>query len=87
MKTDALGQDLVNAAKMVSWLTQPSLPVALGTSTSQTPDLPMPYLVLLATPFFAIVENVVTGVVLREQKGFLDLPLLSHQQEEHQQEY
>lgn len=46
----------------------------------------MSHLVLLATPLFAIVEDVVTGVIFGEQKGLLDLPLLSHQQEENQQE-
>lgn len=60
--------------------------MALGASTFQPPDLPMSYLVLLATPLFAIVEDVVTGVIFWEQKGLLDLPLLSHQQEENQQE-
>lgn len=46
----------------------------------------MPYLVLLTTPLFAVVEDVVTGVIFWEEKGLLDLSLLSHQEQEHQQE-
>lgn len=42
------------------------------------------HLVLLATPFFAIVEDIVAGVILRQQEGFLDLPLPSHQQKQYQ---
>lgn len=86
MKNDASGQGLVNGANTVSWLTQPPLPVALGAPISHPPDLPKPHLVLLATSLFTIVEDVVTGVIFWKQKGLLDLPLFSHQQEEHQQE-
>ena len=78
-KTDTSGQGLGDTANMVSWLTQPSLPGAMGAPP------PMPYLVLLATPLFAVVEDVVTGVIFWEEKGLLDLPFLSHQEQEHQQ--
>ena len=44
------------------------------------------YLVLFATTFFTVIEDIVTGVVLWEQKGLFDLSLPSHQQEARQEE-
>lgn len=46
---------------------------------------PVTHLVLFATTLFTIIEDVVTGVILWEQKGLFDLSFLSHQQEERQQ--
>lgn len=47
---------------------------------------PVTHLVLFATTFFTVIEDIVTGVVLWEQKGLFDLSLPSHQQEERQEE-
>jgi hypothetical protein len=77
---------LVNIVNMVSWLTQPFLPVNLRESTSKPPGPSVTHLVLFTTTLFTIIEDIITGIIFWEQKGLFDLPLLSHQQEEHQQE-
>lgn len=63
MKSDALGQGLVNGANVVK-LTDPTIP-ASGPRAIHLPNPrpSMPHLVLLTTSLFTVVEDIVTGVI------------------------